>query len=141
MIKADLADYTEVSGCIVFKPDSYEIWEKIKEFGLNIWKKIKDVLGIESPSKLFAATVGFNIPAGIWEGIRSQMPTLQSQISDAMSSLTANVNPNLQFAQAGYAGGQQPSQMVNVTVQATVGNEIDVYKLSRRVAEEIKRNK
>lgn len=30
MIKADLADYTEVSGCIVFKPSSYEIWEKIK---------------------------------------------------------------------------------------------------------------
>ena len=30
MIKADLADYTEVSGCIVFKPNSYEIWEKIK---------------------------------------------------------------------------------------------------------------
>ena len=23
MIKADLADYTEVSGCIVFKPNSY----------------------------------------------------------------------------------------------------------------------
>lgn len=30
MLKADLADYTEVSGCIVFKPSSYEIWEKIK---------------------------------------------------------------------------------------------------------------
>jgi prolyl-tRNA synthetase len=31
MIKADLADYTEVSGCIVFKPNSYEIWERIKQ--------------------------------------------------------------------------------------------------------------
>lgn len=31
MIKADLADYTDVSGCIVFKPASYAIWEKIKE--------------------------------------------------------------------------------------------------------------
>ncbi len=27
--KADLADYTEVSGCIVFKPNSYAIWERI----------------------------------------------------------------------------------------------------------------
>ncbi|MFH2027915.1 MAG: proline--tRNA ligase [Nanoarchaeota archaeon] len=27
--KTDLADYTEVSGCIVFKPYSYAIWEKI----------------------------------------------------------------------------------------------------------------
>ncbi len=31
MLKADLADYTEVSGCIVFKPTAYAIWEKIKE--------------------------------------------------------------------------------------------------------------
>ncbi len=31
MLKADLADYTDVSGCIVFKPSSYAIWEKIKE--------------------------------------------------------------------------------------------------------------
>jgi len=29
--KADLADYTEVSGCIVFKPYSYAIWEKIQQ--------------------------------------------------------------------------------------------------------------
>ncbi|MBS3079491.1 proline--tRNA ligase [Candidatus Pacearchaeota archaeon] len=31
MIKADLADYSEVSGCIVFKPSSYEIWEYIRQ--------------------------------------------------------------------------------------------------------------
>ncbi len=30
--KADLADYTSVSGCIVFKPYSYAIWEKIQRF-------------------------------------------------------------------------------------------------------------
>lgn len=30
--KADLMDYTKVSGCIVFKPNSYQIWEKIQEF-------------------------------------------------------------------------------------------------------------
>ena len=29
--KADLADYTLVSGCIVYKPNSYAIWEKIKD--------------------------------------------------------------------------------------------------------------
>jgi prolyl-tRNA synthetase len=29
--KADLADYTAVSGCIVYKPGSYSIWEKIKD--------------------------------------------------------------------------------------------------------------
>ena len=29
MLKADLADYTNVSGCIVFRPGAYAIWEKI----------------------------------------------------------------------------------------------------------------
>jgi len=29
--KADLADYSAVSGCIVYKPHSYAVWEKIKE--------------------------------------------------------------------------------------------------------------
>jgi prolyl-tRNA synthetase len=29
--KADLMDYTPVRGCIVFKPDSYEIWERIQQ--------------------------------------------------------------------------------------------------------------
>ncbi len=31
MLKADLADYTEVSGAIVFKPAAYAIWEKIQQ--------------------------------------------------------------------------------------------------------------
>ncbi|MCM2324930.1 MAG: proline--tRNA ligase [Candidatus Woesearchaeota archaeon] len=30
--KSDMADYTAVSGCIVYKPYSYEIWEKIMAF-------------------------------------------------------------------------------------------------------------
>lgn len=42
--KADLADYTKVSGCIVFKPYSYAIWEKIKEI---INEKIKK-MGIKN---------------------------------------------------------------------------------------------
>lgn len=32
ILKAELADYTDVSGCIVFRPRSYAIWEKIKEY-------------------------------------------------------------------------------------------------------------
>ena len=40
MLKADLADYTEVSGCIVFKPTAYEIWEKIKQETDKEFKKL-----------------------------------------------------------------------------------------------------
>lgn len=31
MIKAELADYSPVSGCIIYRPASYALWEKIKE--------------------------------------------------------------------------------------------------------------
>jgi prolyl-tRNA synthetase len=40
MLKADLADYSSVSGCMVFKPASYEIWEKIKTEVDKRFKKI-----------------------------------------------------------------------------------------------------
>lgn len=40
ILKADLIEYTDVSGCMIFKPNSYQIWEAIQEF-LNI--KIKEM--------------------------------------------------------------------------------------------------
>ena len=39
MIKSELADYTEVSGCIVFRPGSYAIWEKIRDYCDKEFKK------------------------------------------------------------------------------------------------------
>ncbi len=39
VLKADLIDYSSVSGCIVFKPNSYAVWEKIqKVFDVKIKK-------------------------------------------------------------------------------------------------------
>lgn len=40
MVKADLADYTDVSGCIIFKPSSYELWQKIQGLVDERFKKI-----------------------------------------------------------------------------------------------------
>ena len=40
MIKAELADYTEVSGCMVFRPGSYELWESVKEEVDKRFKKL-----------------------------------------------------------------------------------------------------
>jgi len=41
MLKADLADYTDVSGAIVFKPTAYAIWEKIQQECDKRFKKIE----------------------------------------------------------------------------------------------------
>ncbi len=40
MLKADLADYTDVSGCIAFRPTSYAIWERIVQEADSRFKKI-----------------------------------------------------------------------------------------------------
>ena len=32
ILKSELADYAPVKGCIVFRADSYAIWEKIQDF-------------------------------------------------------------------------------------------------------------
>jgi len=40
ILKADLADYTKVSGCLVFKPASYTIWEKLVKIIDTEFKKI-----------------------------------------------------------------------------------------------------
>ncbi len=40
MLKADLADYTEVSGAIVFKPTAWQIWEKIQKECNKRFKKL-----------------------------------------------------------------------------------------------------
>jgi prolyl-tRNA synthetase len=40
MLKADLADYSSVSGCIIFKPYSYQMWEKIQQECDQEFKKI-----------------------------------------------------------------------------------------------------
>ncbi len=40
MIKSELADYSSVSGCIIFRPLSYQLWEKIKASCDEEFKKI-----------------------------------------------------------------------------------------------------
>ena len=38
--KADMADYSAVSGCIIYKPNSYLIWEKIQYITDQKFKQI-----------------------------------------------------------------------------------------------------
>jgi len=40
IIKSELADYTSVSGCIVFRPGSWQIWEKIRD---EVDKRLKKI--------------------------------------------------------------------------------------------------
>ena len=37
--KADLIEYTDVSGCIIFKPNSFQVWESIQQYFDKLIKK------------------------------------------------------------------------------------------------------
>ncbi len=39
ILKSELADYSDVSGCIILRPDSYFIWEQIQRFTDDQFKK------------------------------------------------------------------------------------------------------
>ena len=40
ILKSELADYSDVSGCIILRPDSYFIWEQIQRFTDDQFKKV-----------------------------------------------------------------------------------------------------
>jgi tape measure domain-containing protein len=95
------------------------IWSGIQSMGSWLWNKVsgfvydntigaaKRVLGIHSPSSVFADQVGTQIPAGIAEGVNAGMADLQGLISPIVPSgsgaaaagggiggITINVNVN-----------------------------------------------
>jgi prolyl-tRNA synthetase len=40
IVKAELVEYTDVSGCYVFRPNSYEIWQKIQNYMDKEFKRL-----------------------------------------------------------------------------------------------------
>ena len=40
ILKSGLVDYSAVSGCMIFRPDGYFIWEQIQQFADREFKKI-----------------------------------------------------------------------------------------------------
>lgn len=71
--------------------------------------------------------------------------TPMNQMEDGVSRLAAAVrdlNMSLPaLAGTAYGAAQQSSTTINAPIQANVANDIDLYKLSRQVAEEIARRK
>ena len=58
------------------------LWSKVKQFVYdNTVGAVKNVLGIGSPSKVFADQVGREIPAGIAAGVEAELPALRSMLN------------------------------------------------------------
>lgn len=104
---------------------------------------IKGLLGIESPSKLFAG-IGENMAAGLGGGFGDEMDKVNRDIRDTVGELESGWNfGGMQLAvQGAGAGGSGAggAPVINVTVNK-VSDEIDEYRLARKIAEEVRKSK
>ncbi len=75
------------------------ISQKVNEVKNQIVSKFKSIFGIHSPSTLMRDTIGFNITAGIGEGIEEGVPNALREVDAAMKELNAgieaSVNPTI----------------------------------------------
>lgn len=99
-LKSGISSITEVGKNIV-----QGIWNGIQQMGTWIKNKVKDffggivdsaksLLGIHSPSRVFAG-IGENMAAGIGVGFGSEFGTIQKQVNRSMNGLIPDVNSNV----------------------------------------------
>lgn len=114
---------------------------------------IKSVLGINSPSKVFAKEVGHWIPPGIGEGFDETMPELDADmrkslmhtIEDASSAVASEVGSagrRLSGTGGAPTGGGEPKVVTNengitvIVYYTGTGEPEDVKNVGRRIGEE-----
>lgn len=119
----------------------------------NALDTIKSVLGINSPSKVFAKEVGHWIPPGIGEGFDETMPELDADmrkslmhtIEDASSAVASEVGSagrRLSGTGGAPTGGGEPKVVTNengitvIVYYTGTGEPEDVKNIGRRIGEE-----
>ena len=95
--------------------------EKVKKMGSKITNAIKDVLGIASPSKVFAE-IGDFMAQGLGLGFEDGMQDVNSDMTSTMEGLTGSMTAEVS------AYGTSGAAMVGDTTNITGGNiAINVY--------------
>lgn len=70
--------------------------DKIRGMGTRITNAIREVLGIHSPSRVWADQVGQYLPLGLYEGYSDSMDDVQDEIVRDMNGFTAEMSANVQ---------------------------------------------
>lgn len=116
-----------------------KLFSAMKNLASKALSAAKKVLGINSPSRVFAAEVGRWIPAGIAVGVTKNSGMLSSVMDDTAKSMTSSFNPNLvRNAQISWSGATQ-NNAANQT--GNVVQNINIYqpvKTPGETAESIK---
>nr|DAR28209.1 MAG TPA: tail tape measure protein [Caudoviricetes sp.] len=103
-----------------------KLFSSMKNLASKALSAAKKVLGINSPSKVFAAEVGRWIPAGIAVGVTKNSGMLSSVMDDTAKSMTNSFNPNLvRNAQISWSGATQNNAANQI---GNVVQNINIYQ-------------
>lgn len=112
---------------------------KITGWFNGIVDSVKNFLGINSPSRVFADQVGANMALGIGEGFTDEMGTVERQLNRAMSGLAPSVSGSVSVSGSTAGGG---SSGVGADIGAAVSRALNgaiVYMDGRKVGQLITR--
>ena len=126
------------------------IWEGIQNLGKWIGDKVsgffggivdgaKRLLGIASPSKVFADEVGANMALGIGEGFTDEMGVVERQLNRAMSGLAPSLSGSVSVSGSAAGGG---STGVGADIGTAISRALNgaiVYMDGRKVGQLITR--
>ena len=109
----------------------------------GLGKGIKKLLGIDSPSKLFAG-IGENMALGLGGGFTDEMDTVNRQIRNTVGELKSGWGfsaGGLTLATQGVGAVQTVPEPIQIIVNAQVSNDMDIERLARKLARKIERRR
>jgi methyl-accepting chemotaxis protein len=113
-------------------------WQQITGFFSGIVQGVKDVLGIKSPSTIFAG-IGENMALGMGKGFAGAFAAIERDINAAVGGLAPALSPTINAGgQSGTAGAAQP---VVVHVHANVRSETDWYRAGNQMGKAARRTR
>ena len=118
-------------------------WESLKKWFTNAWDNlvggVKDLLGIHSPSRVFAG-IGKNMALGVGEGWEDEFGDIQNDIdkSLAFDDPSMSINASVRKVGAGSAGGAFGGTSIgNITINIDGAKYSDEQSLASAIALEI----
>lgn len=114
-----------------------DVLKKLSQLANDMVTKLNTTLKINSPSKVFMS-IGENLGLGLVAGLDKANKLIPTTIQDISNNLTSalknsTINQNGLALNTNVNGRQLATQPINVTVQNTIGNNMDLATVEQRI--------
>lgn len=117
------------------------LWDKITGWVGGLVGGIMDFLGIKSPSKVMADSVGANMALGIGEGFDDEFSSVEDKINNSIDGLTAGgINANINGLSATDTGSTTAGGVVvnQVNNYSQAHSRYEIYQSQQKTASAVK---